>query len=205
MDYKLYGNPNIGKGVIIQDNVVIGKRPERASISHFKKAGGEDTFPPTVIGDYVTICTGAVIYAGTTIGNNAFIGDNANIRENSSVGENTIIGRNVTVECNTRIGKNSKIQTAAHITGDCTIGDGVFIGPEACTMNDKYMGLVEEQQMSGPIFEDGCAVGGNATILPGIRIGKNAIVGAGSVVTKDVPEKEVWVGNPAKKIKDRDI
>ena len=109
----------------------------------------------------------------------------------------------VTVECNTKIGKRSKIQTAAHITGDCIIGDDVFVGPEVTTMNDLYMGA-RETEMKGPIIEDGALIGGNATLLPGVRIGKNAVVGAGSVVTKDVPANEVWVGNPARKIKMRD-
>ncbi len=111
-----------------------------------------------------------------------------------------MIGRNVTVECNTKIGEGTKVQTAAHITGDCIIGKNCFIGPEVTTMNDLYMGA-KETEMQGPILEDGVLIGGNATLLPGVRIGENSVVGAGSVVTKDIPANQVWVGNPAKYLK----
>jgi len=190
-------NVILGKGVIIQDYVVIGKKPQRAKISLFAQAPRE--FKPTVIGDYVTLCAGAIIYAAVELGNNVFVGDYASIRENTTVGENTIIGRNVTVECDTKIGSNCKIQTGAHITGECVIGDKIFIGPEVCTTNDSYMALVDVP-MQGPVFEDGCVVGANSTIVPGVRIGKNAIVAAGSVIFQNVPAEEVWMGNPAKKI-----
>lgn len=186
----------------VQKNVILNKQPVFGPTSHF--AGKEKELPPTIIGESSIICSFAVIYAGTTLGKQVFVADGASIRENVQIGDNTIIGRNVTIELNTKIGSRTKIQTSAHITGDCIIGDDVFIGPEACTMNDTYMGAKDDLTMTGPILEDGCLVGGNSTILPGIRIGKNAVVGAGAVVTKDVPPNEIWVGNPAKFIKMRD-
>nr|MDO8110722.1 acyltransferase [Candidatus Sigynarchaeota archaeon] len=190
-------NVKLGKGLIIQDYVVIGKRPERAKISLFAQKPRE--FKPTVIGDYVTLCAGAIVYAAVELGNSVFVGDYASIRESTTVGENTIIGRNVTVECDTKIGKSCKIQTGAHITGECVVGDNVFIGPEVCTTNDSYMALVDVP-MQGPVFGDGCVVGANSTIVPGIHIGKKAVIGAGSVIFQNVPDEEVWMGNPAKKV-----
>ncbi|MHA1793299.1 MAG: acyltransferase [Promethearchaeota archaeon] len=192
-----YGQVEIGEGVIIQDYVVLGKKPERAKISLFSKE--EKKFNPTKIGNYVTICTGAVVFAGVEIGDNAFIGDGASIRENTVIGGNTIVGRAVTIECNTVIGKNCKIETGAHVTGNCTVGDDVFIGPFVVTTNDRYLALVDVE-MVGPTFDDGCAIGANSTILPGVHVGKKAIVGAGSLVIKDVPDEEVWMGNPARKV-----
>jgi UDP-2-acetamido-3-amino-2,3-dideoxy-glucuronate N-acetyltransferase len=187
----------LGKGIIVQDFVVIGKRPERAKISLFAQAPRE--FKPTIIGNYVTLCAGAIVYAAVELGNSVFVGDYASIRENTTVGENTIIGRNVTVECDTKIGKNCKIQTGAHITGECVVGDKVFIGPEVCTTNDAYMALVDVP-MQGPVFGDGCVVGANSTIVPGVRIGKSAVIAAGSVVFQNIPDEEFWMGNPAKKV-----
>ena len=194
---KTYGSVHLGEGVLVQDHVVIGKPPQRAKTSLFSHKQVE--FAPVKIGNYVTLCTGVIIYAAVTLGDNVFVGDHASIRENTSVGENTIIGRDVTVECDTVIGKNCKIQTGAHVTGECVIGDNVFLGPEVCTTNDRYMALIDIP-MEGPVFKDGCVVGGNATILPGITVGKNAVVAAGSVVFQDVPDEEVWMGNPARKI-----
>ncbi|MHA1777608.1 MAG: N-acetyltransferase [Promethearchaeia archaeon] len=192
---------NNSKKYTVQEHAILNKQPVYGPNSHF--AGQERTLPPTEIGEGSIICSQAVVYAGTKIGKKVFVADGASIRENVVIDDMAIIGRMVTVECNTKIGKRSKIQTAAHITGDCIIGDDVFVGPEVTTMNDLYMGA-RETEMKGPIIEDGALIGGNATLLPGVRIGKNAVVGAGSVVTKDVPANEVWVGNPARKIKMRD-
>jgi acetyltransferase-like isoleucine patch superfamily enzyme len=199
-DLLQYGQVEIGEGAIIQDHVVIGKPPQRAKISLYAQVGTQqDEFGPTIIGNYVTMCCGTIVYAGAKLGNNVFLGDYASIRENTTVGEGTIIGRNVTVECYTQIGKNCKIQTGAHITGYCKIGDGVFVGPEVCTTNDKYMSVVDVP-MVGPVIEDGALIGANVTILPSVRIGKKSVISAGSVVVKDVPDEQLWMGNPAKKI-----
>ena len=182
----------------IQEHVILNKQPVFGPNSLF--AGQKKELPQTEIGDGSIICTYAVIYAGTKIGKKVFIADGASIRENVVIGDNAMIGRNVTIECNTKIGEGTKIQTAAHITGDCIIGKNCFIGPEATTMNDLYMGA-KEIEMKGPILGDGVLIGANATLLAGVKVGDNSVVGAGSVVTKDVPPNEVWVGNPAKFLK----
>lgn len=159
--------------------------------------GKNKKLPLTKYGKFIIVRRGASIYAGVQIGNYCFIGDNASIRENVTIGDHCIIGRNVTIEPNTWIGNEVVVQTGAHLTGDMIIEDGCFIGPEVCTMNDKYMGLIDIE-MKGPWIMKGASIGGNATLLPGIKVGRGAIVGAGSVVTKDVKANEIVVGNPAK-------
>jgi acetyltransferase-like isoleucine patch superfamily enzyme len=183
------------KGVTLQEHVIINKQPVYGPNSLY--AGQSKKLPDTIIGEGCIICTFAVIYAGTKLGKKCFVADGASIRENVEIGDESVIGRMVTIECNTKIGNRSKIQTGAHITADCMIGDDCFIGPEVCTMNDKYMG-VKENKMQGPIIGNGVLIGGNATILPGVKIGNRAIISAGAVVTKDVPKEEIWMGNPAK-------
>lgn len=193
---------NEKKGYTIQDFVVLNKQPVYGPNSLY--AGQSKQLSDTIIGDGCILCTFSVIYAGTKLGKKVFVADSASIRENVEIGDEAVIGRSVTIECNTKIGNRTKIQTGAHITADCIIGDDCFIGPEVCTMNDKYMG-VKQIKMEGPIIGNGVLIGGNATILPGIKIGDRAVIGAGSVITKDIPADEVWLGNPAKCIMRRKL
>lgn len=104
------------------------------------------------------------------------------------------------------IGSNCKIQAFAFIPKGVTIGNNVFIGPHVCFTNDKHPPS-QGMEWSETVVEDGVIIGANATILPGITLGKECIIGAGAVVTKSVPPNEIWVGNPARKpfgSKDRD-
>lgn len=184
--------------VEIQDNVVVGKQPRSSPISS-RKASKE--LLVAKVGTGTLIGTGSVIYGGTEIGNQCFIGDLASIRENCKIHKFVIIGRGVTIEYETEIMSNTKIQTACHLTGNLTIGRYVFFGPEVCTLNDKYMDTME-YDYKGATVKDGATVGSNASLLSAIIIGMDAVIGAGAVVTKDVPDRQVWVGNPAKYIKD---
>ncbi len=181
----------------VQDNVVIGKQPRSSPISS-RKASKKLLIAE--IGYGTLIGTGSIIYGGTKIGNKCFIGDLASIREKCNIHDYVIIGRGTTIEYETEIMDHTKIQTACHLTGNLKIGRYVFFGPEVCTMNDKYMDTVE-YVYKGATVKDGATIGSNASILSAITIGLDAVIGAGAVVTKDVPDREVWVGNPARKIK----
>jgi len=191
-------NSILKNGVEIQDNVVIGKQPRSSPISR-RKVSKEILI--SKIGNNTLIGTGAIIYGGTEIGEGCFIGDLASIREKCKIHDFVIIGRGTTVEYETEIMSNSRIQTACHLTGNLLIGKYVFFGPEVCTMNDKYMGN-RKYPYQGAIVKDGASIGSNVCLLSGITIGYDAIVGAGAVVTKDVPDRELWVGNPAKFLKE---
>lgn len=193
----IYPNSRIGDNVEVQCNTVIGKQPKTSVISTRKV---KELMHALTIGNDSLIGCSCVIYAGTKIGEKCMVGDLASIREKCEIGDSTIIGRAVTVEYETKIGNNTKIQTACHITGNMTIEDNVFFGPEVTTMNDRYMDRIGEP-LGGPHIKKGARIGGNATILPGIMIGKDAIVGAGSVVTKNVNDYTIVVGVPAKPIK----
>lgn len=182
----------------IQDNVVIGKQPRSSPISS-RKASEELLI--SKVGSGTLIGTGSVIYGGTEIGNKCFIGDLASIREKCKIHDFVIIGRGTTIEYETEIKSYTKIQTACHLTGNLLIGRYVFFGPEVCTMNDKYMDT-KEYDYKGATVKDGASIGSNASLLSAITIGIDAVIGAGAVVTKDVPDRQVWVGNPAKYIKD---
>ncbi len=186
----------IGNNVWVDDGSVLGRVPRSGSSS--KRKVSHD-FPPLEIGDDCVIGVNAILYQGTKIGNQVLVGDLASIREGNTVGNRSIIGRLVMVEPNTKIGNHVVVQTGSHITGDMTIEDEVFLGDEVSTANDNRMGEGESVYI-GPYIKHGARIGSNATLLPGIVIGQGAIVGAGSVVTKDVPPKSKVMGTRARMV-----
>lgn len=159
--------------------------------------------PNAKIGKNCTIRSGAIIYHNVSIGDNARTGHNILIRENTAIGNNSLIGTNVVIEGDCKIGNNVSLQSNVYIPKNCTIGDFAFLGPCVAITNDKYP--IREKhshsELQGAVIRKGASIGANATILPGIEIGEGAIIGAGSVVTKNVPAWTIVAGNPAKKIK----
>src|SRR5206468_5515093 len=101
------------------------------------------------------------------------------------------------------IGTGTRIQAEAYVTAYSTVEEDVFIAPCVVTTNDNFMGRTEQRKelMKGPTIRRGARIGGGAILLPGIEIGEEAFVGAGAVVTKDVPARAVVVGNPARQIR----
>ncbi len=129
--------------------------------------------------------------ANTAIWNYVVIGDNTKIGEGTIIGSFVDLGKEVT------IGKNCNIQAHVTISNGCVLGDNVFIAPNTSLLNDKYP---KSCYMTPPVIKDGAAIGGGVTILPNVTIGEKAVVGGGSVVTKNVPPKTVVAGCPAKKV-----
>ena len=191
----------IGNNVRIDDNAVIGKYPMRASLSIFKE---ESNLPPAHIGRNCLVGSNTVIYIGSDISDHVLIADLASIRENTSIGEYTIVGRGVTVENYVKIGKRCKLESECYITAYSEIEGYVFIAPGVVTSNDNYLGRTEERfkHFKGITVKKGGRIGANAVILPGIIIGEDALVAAGSVVTKDVLPRKIVMGSPARVIRD---
>ena len=118
-----------------------------------------------------------------------------NIWGNPEIGQGTRIAAYVEIGPGVKIGKNCKIQAFTFIPPGVTIEDNVFIGPNVTFTNDKHP---PSKNWSKTLVKQGASIGASATILPGITIGSNARIGAGSVVTKDVPDNVLVLGNPAK-------
>jgi acetyltransferase-like isoleucine patch superfamily enzyme len=186
----------LGEGVKILEHAVVGKQPSLSPRSTAKR----EPLAPTVIGDGTIVSTGAVVFAGSRIGARVILGDQSCVRERVTVGDDVVIGRGSLVENDTTIGALTTIQADAYITAYSTLEERVFIAPCVVTTNDNFMGRTERRHslIAGPTIRRGARVGGGAVLLPGVEIGEEAFVGAGAVVTKDVPARMLVVGNPAR-------
>jgi UDP-2-acetamido-3-amino-2,3-dideoxy-glucuronate N-acetyltransferase len=133
----------------------------------------------------------------------------AQVREGVCIGSECIIGKNVYVDFDVRIGSRCKIQNNSSVYHGATVEDGVFIGPHVCITNDRLPRAITPQGdlkgnddwEVGPVtLKYGCSVGAGSILLPGVTVGRFALIGAGSVVTRDVPDHGLVIGNPARLI-----
>jgi acetyltransferase-like isoleucine patch superfamily enzyme len=201
---KLYGKTKIGEGSVVFEECVFGF-PEQAVIKELlaKNLEIEDyDFPGTVIGRGAVIRPRCTFYSNVTIGANLRTGHNVLVREKSEIGDSVLLGTNVVLDGASKIGSHVSIQSNVYIPLNTIIEDYVFLGPCCAITNDKYPIRPKEIKLEGAILRKGSSVGSNAVIMPGVEVGVGAIVGGGSVVTKDVPAWKIVAGNPAKIIKD---
>ena len=196
----VYPGTVLGEGVRVLEYAVVGKQPTLSPRSTAKR----EPLPPAEIGDGTVISTGAVVFAGTRVGARVVLGDQSCVRERVTIGDDVVVGRGSLVENDTTIGALTKIQAEAYITAYSTLEENVFIAPCVVTTNDNFMGRTERRHelIKGPTIRRGARIGGGAILCPGVEIGEEAFVGAGAVVTKDVPARKLVVGNPARVLRD---
>jgi acetyltransferase-like isoleucine patch superfamily enzyme len=181
----------LGPGTVLQPGVVVGVPPR----------GADPGERPTRIGAGSVLRSGTVIYAGVTAGARLSTGHGAMIREDNLLGDDCSVGTHAVLEAGNRVGDGTRIHSLCFLE-HVTVGKRCFIAPGVVFTDDphpvcpRYLDCV-----LGATLEDDVSIGGNATILPGIRIGAGVLVGAGSVVTRDVEAGVVVAGNPARVIK----
>jgi len=187
----------IGDDVRIDDHATLGKRPMRAANSATTK---EQELAPLTVGDTCIVGTGVVLYRGATIEARVLMADLCTVRENVSVGRGTIVGRGVTIENYCAIGRYCKLESEAYLCAYSTLEDRVFIAPGVVTSNDNFVGRTQElfKHFKGVTVRRGGRIGAGSVTLPGIVVGEDGLVAAGSVVTKDVPPRKIVVGTPAR-------
>ena len=190
---KIYPNVKLGKNVTIEDFVIIGTPPK----------GVEEGELDTIIGDNAIIRSHTVIYAGTIIGNNFQSGHHVLIREKNKIGDNVSIGSSSVIEHLVTIKDNVRIHSQVFVCEYSILDDSAWLGPNVTLTNAKYpqyKGV--KDNLNGVHIEKNAKIGANATLLPGITIKESALIGAGSVVTKDVNKNTIVVGNPAHYLKE---
>ncbi len=190
--YRIHDGVVLGDGAVIEDFCIIGA-PAR---------GQSPGAVPTHIGPGATIRSHTVIYAGNTIGRDFATGNKVNIREANEIGDDVSIGTMSVIEHHVRIGHRVRIHSQVFVPEFSILEDDCWLGPHVVLTNAKYPhspGV--KDALEGPRICRGAKIGANATILPGVIVGVNALVGAGAVVAAHIPDNAVVVGNPARIIK----
>lgn len=179
---------HLGEGIEVDPMAVIGERPARtiASLDLFLGAGA-------------VLRSGTVIYAGSRIGDRLMTGHNVVIREENLIGDDVAVWSNSVVDYGCEIGNGVKIHTGVYVAQFTRIRDGAFLAPGVTIANDPHPGCAHSREcMRGPTIEKNAQIGVNVTILPFVTIGEGAVIGSGSVVTRDIPPRMVAYGNPAR-------
>jgi len=173
--------------ISLADSALLGCMPER-HIADLK----------IKIGVGAVVRSGSVIYAGSCIGARLNVGHNSIIREENRIGDDFSLWSNSVVDYGCVIGNRVKIHHNVYVAQYSILENDVFLAPGVMIANDPHPGCAYSKEcMKGPTIKRGAQIGVNATILPFVTIGERALVGAGSVVTKDVPPGAVVIGNPA--------
>jgi UDP-2-acetamido-3-amino-2,3-dideoxy-glucuronate N-acetyltransferase len=155
----------------------------------------------------VSIHPTAEVSDAAEIGAGTKIWSHVQVREGAVIGSECVLGKDAYVDVNVRIGDRCKLQNGVFVFHGFNLEDGVFLGPGVMLLNDKHPRAINpdgslksdsDWKVSEAVVRYGAAVGGGAVILPGVSIGRFAMVGSGAVVTRDVPDHAIVVGNPAR-------
>lgn len=194
-------------GSVIEDNCVIGSR---CTIGHLSKlelqkvdfsATSQKVLdllvkdPVTKIGAGSVIRAGSIIYKHVIIGNRLRTGHNVLIREHVTIGDNCVVGTQAILDGYIKMDDRSMVQSQCYISQSVVIGKGVFIAPGCIFMDNKR--IILGKGLARTRIGDYARIGGGAKILPSVTIGKYALVGAGSIVTRDIPPRAIAYGIPA--------
>lgn len=142
-----------------------------------------------------------IIFDDAQIGADTRIGNFVLIRDSTIIGKGCCIGSYVDIEGDVRIGDLVSIQSGCYLTRGVRIEDEAFLGPRVVTMNDKAIGYRRPSlrpDPQAPRILRAARVGGGSVLLPGVTVGENAVIGAGTVVTRDVPDRSILAGNPGR-------
>lgn len=185
-------NVELGAGCVVGEYVSLGRPPR----------GKQEGELRLVIGPGAVLRPFTVIYAGSTIGARLQTGQGASIREDNVIGDDVSVGTHAALEFGNRVGSRVRIHTGCFLEL-VTIEDDVFLGPHVVFTDDPHpMCPAYLECVRGGTVRRGARIGANSTILPGVEIGAEALVGAGSVVRTAVAPRSVWAGNPAVELKD---
>lgn len=193
----VHGGTTVGEQARIEEHAVAGKPEHGYAVGRIYPGTGGGT----VIDAGAVVRSGAIVYADVQVGVNTLVGHHTLLRSGVQVGAQTQLGHHLTVERATRIGRDVRCSPGSHITSSTHIGDWVFLGAGVRTINDKTLTWRDPNRkptLVAPRFDTGAKVGSGPTVLAGVTIGEHALVGAGSLVTHDIPAGALAYGCPAR-------
>jgi len=196
----IYGPVKIGRRTYIGPNCVVGF-PASDELAELVRSYRIKRKRATTLGENCIVRPGTTLYSNVTVANDVTFGHNVLVREGVTIGDRTKLGTNVVVDGTTSIGSRVSIQTGVYICTYSTIEDGVFLGPCCVFTNDKYI-VQKPFKLVGPTVKKGASIGANALLFPGVMVGEGAVVGSQAMVNSDVPPRTIFVGIPARKIRD---
>jgi acetyltransferase-like isoleucine patch superfamily enzyme len=163
-----------------------------------------DCDPRLVLGPGARLRSGTVLYVGSRIGRRFETGHHVVIREENRIGDDVSVWSNTIIDYGCVVGNRVKVHSNCYVAQYTEIEDDAFLAPGVTLANDLFPGSEESAElMGGPSIGAGAQIGVNVTILPYVRIGRAAIIGAGSVVTKDIPDCTIAFGSPAVAVRER--
>jgi acetyltransferase-like isoleucine patch superfamily enzyme len=190
--YIIHEGVKLGKDVVVEEFCILGVLPRGHITGELE----------TLIGDGSQVRSHTVIYAGNRIGRNFQTGNKVNIRELNNIGNDVSVGTLSVIEHHVEIGNGVRIHSQVFVPEYSLLEEECWLGPNVVLTNARYpLSPGAKKSLKGPIIRRQAKIGANVTILPGVEIGENALVGAGSVVVRNVPPGAVVAGNPAKIIK----
>jgi acetyltransferase-like isoleucine patch superfamily enzyme len=189
----LYDNVEIGEGTFIGPNCILGE-----PVAGFYRSSSGYENPPLVIGKGSVIRSHSILYAGSQIGESLQTGHHVTIREKTTMGKNCSVGTYGDIQGEVEIGDYCRFHSNVHIGQYSIIKNYVLIFPNCVLTNDPHP--PSDTCTKGPTLEDYCVISAGATLMPGIIVGKDSIVGANSLVSKDVNPEAVVMGVPARQL-----
>jgi acetyltransferase-like isoleucine patch superfamily enzyme len=208
---RLGNGAHVYAHAVIEEGVELGERVEvmhGAVIGRKPKAPGTLNRPPcfeprTMIGAGTLIGPHAVIYLGVEIGERTLVAEGVSMREQCRIGNRCKIAQNCTLAYDVHMGDDSDVRHLCHLAGGMRIGQRVFISAHLSSVNTRTFGRAqgEVEAVRGPVIEDDCRIGPGVSLLMGVTIGRDALVGAGAVVTRDVEPATVVMGVPARVVR----
>ena len=188
----VYDNVTIGDGVWIGADVILGE-----PVAGIYRNADRYNNPPLMIGASSIIRSGCIIYAGSTFGDRLETGHRVTIREGTVAGVNFRVGTLSDIQGDCKIGDYVRFHSNVHIGQKSVIGNYVWIFPYVVLTNDPHP---PSDLMVGVVVEDFAVIATMSVILPGVAVGQDALIGAGSIVSRNVSKEDVVVGNPAKRV-----